>query len=200
MSGTLLLFRFSLKEVFVPLRKYAKIYLSGPSAKWLKQLSSQSTGLVDEVLIAIARNSFTTQRYPELSQKEFTDAVEKARAHNLYNEGKNLIDAILELARMREEAVTLIIRLSTKARAIGADTGEMVEDIHRHLHEILPDDFFSIISSSTAQDMKRRLQALFLRIERGFANPAKDAQKRAIINPFINKLRFSLHYFCDQSR
>ena len=188
-SGTLLLFRFCLKEVFVPLRKYAKIYLSGPSAKWLKQLSSQPTGLVDEVLIAVARNNFTTHRYPELSQKEFAEAVEKARAHNLYNKGKNLIDAILELARMREEAVSLIVRLSSKAKAIGADTGEMVEDFHSHLHEILPDDFFSIISSSAAQDMKRRLQALFLRIERGFANPAKDGQKRAIINPFISKLR-----------
>ncbi|MEJ2058451.1 MAG: DUF3418 domain-containing protein, partial [Desulfofustis sp.] len=188
-AGFSYLLRLQLKPQFKELLKYTKLSFTAPSARWLSA-SFGSQAPVREAVLDFVVKAVIGETFPQLQSAEtFNSHVEQLKHQNLPEFGRQVIDRIMALLRLRAEVSTQINKFEQLSRKSGSRNPELFSDLRDQLGIILPVDFLRTFSPDDLDHGNRYLKSLAIRSERAYHNPQKDLQKREAISPYQKKLK-----------
>ena len=188
-EGVGYLFRLQFTDGYKSLKKYCESLLTGPSATFLtsggftrKEATDQLLGLVTRALFPVADGHI-----PE--RETFYAQVGAIRKEGFYQQARKLVEDALQLLKLRREVqdkLNHFIRLDKRGILFTKEKREMFNML---LHGLVPVDFFRHAGPGDIEPAQRQLQSLAIRIERYYANPAKDMEKARLLAPHLESLR-----------
>lgn len=187
-SGTLFLFRLQFTDQFKALKKMCTTAFSGPSAVYLFDLDIPRKEVVDTLLDFLLYRIFGPLPTAMLSEEEFIAKVADIKQRGLYATGKKLLDEFLALLRKRRSVSEALRKIFDPKNKNRLNLPEKEAELSTHLEHIFPKDFLQQRSGGSFVDLDRQLQCLLIRIERVYANPAKDSIKAAPLAKHLRNL------------
>jgi len=173
---------------FKQLKKQISTTLSGPSSLWFIQMFSSKadavTTLIDYIVDTIFKDLFPTTFNKKLLQEKIS-SIEPKR---IYKEGKDILDKIMSLIRVRREVLNEIERHKNLSQKSNSYKEEIFLEYNRLLTEILPHDFFTSSHFSSFDDNERFLKSLMVRISRAHSDLIKDGIKAEKVNVFTRQI------------
>jgi ATP-dependent helicase HrpA len=188
-KGVLYLYQLQFRDQYKSLKKMCTTSFSGPSVQRLLTHGTTRKALIEEVLQFILGRIFGLEKNLIPGEKEFWDRVKEVKKHGLFALGQEICTQLLGLYRKRRELLDTMQKLSGGHSGNPLFSSEKKEEFDEHLENIFPADLLSLHTSVDLRDIDRQLQCLSIRLERYYANPAKDNQKHAQIRPYLDNLR-----------
>jgi ATP-dependent helicase HrpA len=187
-EGLEFLYRLQFADGFKSLKKHCTSMLSGPSALFLLDSGLDRKRGVDLLLGFIIRTLFPSIDGTIPSEKTFKEQISAVQQKGFFKEGRRIAEeAVMVLKKRREvsEKLQKYIQLDDR-KLLFTDT--KVHEFSSLLDELVPVDFFKINTYEELDNTLRQLQSLAIRIERFYANPAKDQEKLKTLSPHLESL------------
>ncbi len=127
-----------------------------------------------------------------ISREQYDALVGSISQQDFYSRAKQIIDQIIGLLRERRAVYELIQKYEHMSSEISQNR-ELFLDLYHHLESIISEDFLSKTTLHDLENTSRYLKSLAIRVERAYANPAKDQQKRLKLTPYLDSLEKSRH-------
>ncbi len=188
LSGTLFLFRLQFADQFKALKKMCATTFSGPSAICLLDFDLPHKEVVEALLDFLLYHIFGPLPPGIIEENEFLAKAADVRARGLYALGKKLCEDFLALLRKRRTVFDSLRKIFTPENRNRLYLPEKEAEFHAHLSDIFPKNLFMQRHLVSFSDLDRQLQCLLIRIERFYANPAKDSQKAAPLTKHLRNL------------
>ncbi|MBU0675028.1 MAG: ATP-dependent RNA helicase HrpA [Proteobacteria bacterium] len=116
----------------------------------------------------------------------FSATIDQVKAEGLFRLGRSLVEMVVTVLRKRRATLDLINRFEAMDQGRGR---LQFLDFQEHLLIVLPVDFLSTFDRRRLQATGRYLQALRIRVERAYADPAKDLLRAQQVRPFAERLK-----------
>lgn len=193
-QGSRYLFGIQFKNQLKSLKKQCTNALSGSSAILLARLGKKRTELVDLVLNHVL--SALLGPLPEGSEmngiiaKDVFDAkIREMQKTGFYKNAQVKLDQLLRVLRKKREAEEKIEITFKKAMQKGHRLPSSVRpEFIKTLEIILPGSFLEEEAVVNLAVIEKYIQGVSIRLDRFYANPAKDAQKSAQLKPYLLEL------------
>lgn len=144
--------------------------------------------VIDKLLDFILFSIFDPIPGEIISEKVFFATIKDIENRGLYATGQKICDQLMAIVRKRRTAQENIGKMfSKKANKFLFPAGQKA-DFDAHLHDIFPFDLISSNDPVDLQNIDRQLKSLIIRLERFHANPGKDSQKAAQLEPYLHNL------------
>jgi len=184
-QGTLFLYRLQFAEHYKILKKTCSSAFSGPSAAFLLDIDLPHKAVVETFLEFLLSRIFSPLSPDIIEQQVFLRKVEEVRKQGFLTTGKKLCDDFLHLLRKRRSIMETIEKIFSPGQGTLYLPEKRAEFI-AHLDDIFPRGLLRHEAEDSFTDLDRQLQCLSVRIERYYADPAKDSRKAA---PLIKHLQ-----------
>lgn len=188
-SGVACLFRLQFADGYKSLKKYCESILSGPSARFLLDTGTEKKHATEQLMLFVLRTLFPAIRGKIPSKEQFLEQINTVQRSGFFKEGRRIAEeavAVLKRRREVQEKLNHYLKLDTRKLVF---TGERVKFFSEQLYEIVSSDFFSTSTYPDLEYSMRQLQCLAIRIERFYANPAKDLEKMKMLQPHLESLK-----------
>jgi len=189
LSGSLFLYQLKFKDEFKSLKKYCHTALSAPSSQWLIALFGNRTKANDALLEFVMRSLFTQKLDTIPDKSTYNAEVKKVQQLGLYRRGQEICDEMFQILRKRREVSSHINHYAGLSRKSHSYNEAQFKEYETLLEDILPADFLTTQSAEDLAGCDRFFQALKVRIERAYANPAKDMTKSRQLESYVNRQR-----------
>ena len=186
-AGTLFLYRLQFADQFKALKKMCATSFSGPSAVFLFDLDMTNKEAFEALLDFLLHLIFTPLPSGIIKENEFIEKVTEVRVQGLYALGKKMCEEFLRLLRKRRMVFDALRKIFTPDKK-NLYPPEKEAEFYAHLHDIFPKNLMLQRHGVSFPDLDRQLQCLLIRIERFYANPAKDSQKAAPLSKHLRNL------------
>jgi len=187
-KGNLYLFWLQFTPQYKSLKKYAKTALSGPSAAILSKLGLVRPQIIESLLDHILCILIGFAQKEIIEKDLFHQTVGKLEDLNLYSCAQARCDDILSLYRKRKAIETSIKKTFSPLAGRKSHLPNRQKHFADILEQVFPIDFFIRHMELEIVDIDRQLQCLNIRLERFIANPSKDADKEALLQPYVTRL------------
>ncbi len=187
--GLQFLYQLEFSDQYRLLKKFCTTCLSAPSALWLIQAMGGRQEAGERILAHIFRQLFNTASGSVPGRELFNSTIASVRAGGLYGQGKFLCDTILQLLRLRAHILAEINRFSKLSGQSNPLFHEQAKCCLRELETLLSPDFLEAMSGQDLTHTQRSLQGLEIRIQRAYADPAKDQRKARDLQPWLERLQ-----------
>ena len=144
--------------------------------------------VIDRLLEFILSSLFAPMHGEIVDKETYYTTIKDIEARGLYAAGQEICQDLMALVRKRrtaQENIRKILSQESNKFLLPADTEA---DFNAHLNDIFPLDLFSDIEPINFQNIDRQLQSLIIRLDRFHANPGKDSQKNAQLQPYLKNL------------
>jgi ATP-dependent helicase HrpA len=185
-TGTLFLYRLQFTDQVRALKKMCTTAFAGPSAVYLLDFDMTRQEVLEALLDFLLHLIFGPVSVGIIEEKEFLAKVADVRERGLYTSGKKICDEFFRLLGKRRTIFETLRKIFTSENNNHFYLPEKEAEFNIHLSDIFPRDLLQQHESTSLPDLDRQLQCLLIRIERFYANPAKDSNKAA---PLTNHLR-----------
>jgi ATP-dependent helicase HrpA len=159
--------------------------LSGPSALVL----GPRREAVEQLITFVIRALFPAVNGTIPGREEFFAEVAAVQQKGFYQEGRRLVEEAVSVLKLRQEVqgkLDHFQRLDVHRRVF---TVERITSFQEQLQTLVPQDFFHTATRDDLDMALRQLQCLAIRMERFYANPAKDQEKMKLLQPHLETLR-----------
>jgi len=187
-KGTLYLYTLHFFDQYRALKKLCTTTLSGPSSVWLMTLGKTRKEVIDKLLSAILISLFGPVSGEVLPEKTFSNTVKDIKKRGFYAAGQEICHSLMALVRKRNAVQSTLRKIFSQQANKFLFPADKEADFTTHLEDIFPIDLFNDRTPINIQKIDRQLQGLLVRLERFQANPGKDNQKAAQLQPYLNKL------------
>ena len=187
-KGMLFLYTLQFKSQYKALKKLCTTTFSGPSSIWLMNIGKTRREVIDRLLDFILSSLFAPIHGEIVAEETFYTTSKKIEARGLYAAGQEICQDLMALVRKRRTAQEKIRKIFSQASNKFLSPADKEADFNAHLNDIFPLDLFSNIEPINFQNIDRQLQSLIIRLERFHANPGKDSQKTAQLQPYLKNL------------
>ncbi len=160
---------------------------SGPSAVFLFDLDMTHKEVFEALLDFLLHLIFGPLPSGIIKENEFIEKVAHVRVQGLYALGKKMCEEFLRLLRKRRMVFDSLRKIFTPEKS-NLYRPEKEAEFYVHLCDIFPKDLMLQRHGVSLPDLDRQLQCLLIRIERFYANPAKDSQKAAPLSKHLLNL------------
>lgn len=186
--GFLYLYQLQFPEPYKALKKFCTTSLSGPSSVWLMNLGSTRKEVIDRLLTSILVTMFGPISGDLIREEMFISRLEKIKKSGFYAVGQEICQNLMALVRKRRIAEETMRKIFSQDHQIFLYPAEIKSDFQDHLNDIFPLDLLFSNRPIDCQNIDRWLQSFIVRLERFYANPAKDRQKASLLQPYLRKL------------
>ncbi len=186
-AGTLFLYRLQFPDQFKALKKMCATSFSGPSAVFLFDLEMTHKVAFEALLDFLLHLIFGPLPSGIIKENEFIEKVAEVRMQGLYALGKKMCEEFLRLLRKRRMVFDALRKIFIPDKT-NLYHPEKEAEFYAHLRDIFPKDLMLQRHGLSFPDLDRQLQCLLIRIERFYANPAKDSQKAAPLSKHLCNL------------
>jgi ATP-dependent helicase HrpA len=186
-QGNLYLYTLQFAHQYKALKKLCTTALSGPSSIWLMNIGQTRKEVISRLLDCILTTLFGPIPGEIVSEKIFFKNIKDIEARGFYAAGQDICHEIMALVRKRRNALDTISKIFAQDASMCFPSRNEA-DFHAHLNDIFPIDMLLNIEPLDVHNIDRQLQSLLIRLERFHANPAKDSQKTAQLQPYLEKM------------
>jgi ATP-dependent helicase HrpA len=187
-QGMLYLYALQFSEQYRALKKLCTTALSGPSSVWLLSLGTTRKEVIDKLLGIILSALFGPVPGQIISENIFHSKIKEIQGRGLYAAGQEICHALMAVVRKRQTVQGTIGKIFSRDPKNLPFPADREADFQGHLNDIFPVDLLSVAAPVDFQNIDRQLQSLLIRLERFHANPGKDSQKSAQIQPYLQRL------------
>jgi len=132
-----------------------------------------------DLAIFILEEIFSCREGKIPDRKLFEERLADVRAKGLAMLGLKLLDQVIAVLQERRAVLDQISRFEKMAGSGGEQ--KRFADFRRHLEAVLPADFLKTFDGQRLGNCIRYLKALSVRIERGHADPVRDAMREELV-------------------
>ncbi|WP_234981121.1 ATP-dependent RNA helicase HrpA [Desulfopila aestuarii] len=186
--GTSCLFRLQFGDGYKALKKYCESMLSGPSALFLLQGGLTRRQVVDQMITFVIRALFPAVNGTIPSRELFFAQVAAMQQKGFYQEGRRIVEEAVSVLKLRKEVQEKLNHFQRLDGRKLVFTADMVTLFQEQLNSIVSRDFFISAKVVDLETALRQLQCLIIRLERFYANPAKDQEKMKLLQPHLETL------------
>ncbi len=193
-KGLLELYRLYFPKQIKHLQKECRLVFKKDLKNWsLSQGISGHDKISEDINTFIQEELFESRNGIIPKRNAFFSKIERLKKAGVFSEGMKILDEIVEVLKDRQETIKHITRYENSTahkvkRKTSTAAGSKSAEFNEEINQILPADFTSRFTFKRLHDARRYLQALRIRIERAHASPQKDAQKAAVLQPFLDRL------------
>jgi len=186
-QGNLYLYTLQFSNQYKSLKKLCTTALSGPSSIWLMNIGQTRKEVIARLLDCILCALFGPIPGEIVTEAIFLKNIKAIEARGFYAAGQEICHGLMALVRKRRTALDAIGKIFAQNGKLRFPSWKEA-DFQAHLNDIFPVDLLLDTEPLDIQNIDRQLQSLLIRLERFHANPAKDGQKSAQLQPYLEKL------------
>lgn len=186
-QGNLYLYALQFGNQYKALKKLCTTALSGPSSIWLMNIGQTRKEVLSRLLDCILCALFGPIPGEIVSEAIFLKNIKDIEARGFYAAGQEICYGLMALVRKRRIVVDAITKIFAQDAKLHFPSWKEA-DFNAHLNDVFPVELLLNTEPLDVQNIDRQLQSLLIRLERFHANPAKDGQKSAQLQPYLEKL------------
>ena len=201
-EGLTYLYRQYFSDGHKSLKKYCDSLLSGPSAQFLVEAGLSKKEVSKGLLGFIVRALFPEINGAIPDEPQFNQSVERVRQVGFYRNAQMMAEDVIGVIRLRHECYQKLNHLRSLDTRTIVFTKEKSAYFTGQLSNIISQDFFERYEYGEIDLIKRRLKSLTIRLERFYANPAKDGEKEHLLRLFetnLDQLEQLTHELSDEA-
>lgn len=186
-QGNLYLYTLQFSNQYKSLKKLCTTALSGPSSIWLMSIGQTRKEVLARLLDCILCTLFGPIPGEIVPEAIFLKNIKDIETRGFFAAGQDICHGLMALVRKRRTALDVMDKIFARDAKLHFPSRKEA-DFHAHLNDIFPLDLLLEPGPLDVQNIDRQLQSLLVRLERFHANPAKDGQKSAQLEPYLEKL------------
>lgn len=188
-TGVTFLYRLQFPDGYKSLKKHCASLLSGPSALFLLDSGLDRKHATEQMLAFVIRALFPSIDGSIPSEELFRDQVAAVQRSGFYKEGQRIAEEAVSVLKKRREVHDKLSHFQQLDGRKLLFTVERVKAFSDQLKSIVPANYFAASGYADLDSTMRQLQSLAIRIERFYANPAKDHEKMTVLQPYLESLK-----------
>jgi ATP-dependent helicase HrpA len=188
-QGTFYLIGLQAGQQYRALKKLCTTSLSGPSTLFFLQLGKPRSEIVELTIDYLLSHLIGPLSPGIITKSDFEKITRKIEEKGLFAETRQYLEQLLASLRKKRELEELITKTFLRGRQKGHFLPPLEEEFFSEIEAILPVDFLTSDPTRDFHQVNRQFEGLRIRVERFYANPAKDAQKKEQLEPYITRLR-----------
>ncbi|PID55719.1 hypothetical protein CSB45_14680, partial [candidate division KSB3 bacterium] len=181
------LFSLQFREQYKQLKRLVSTSFSGPSTLFLGALQKTKPELTALLLLQLVKQIYGDYNQNIPGSSEFASRVAQVKKEGFYRRGQESWQQFMAALRRRRQVAEQLAAFVGKSRAKGHFQKEGYSRLERELQQIFPTEI--LYQNPDYQEVSRRLDYLYIRLERFYANPLKDEQKEKQVAPFTSRLQ-----------